>query len=134
MLLFLNRISGYTADGIRLNQPAGHLEAGESLLQAVIRKTREETGYHFKPDCLVGFYRWHNQSNDMTFLRCVFAGSEYEPIPQAELDQGIIRAVWMSREELLACPDKHRSPLVMQCITDWIVSSRYNLSLLKDLG
>jgi 8-oxo-dGTP pyrophosphatase MutT (NUDIX family) len=123
-----------SADGIRLNQPAGHLDEGESLIDAVVRETREETAYAFTPDALIGMYMSRSVSStraglDATYLRFAFTGKLGEQ-SNAPLDTGIIRTLWMSRAELAACTEKHRSPLVLQCIDDYIRGQRAPLDLL----
>lgn len=122
------------ADGLRLNQPAGHLEQGETLIQAVIRETLEETAFGFSPTALVGMYMSRNVSSqrtnaDVTYLRFAFVGTlgaKYD----CKLDTGIVRTLWMSRDELAACTQKHRSPLVLRCVDDYIAGQRAPLSLL----
>ena len=95
-----------------LNQPAGHLEDRETLLEAVIRETREETAWRFQPEALVGIYLWRNPDNDRSFLRFAFCGTVDDHQPTQPLDTGIVRALWMSHEQLLAQPARLRSPLV----------------------
>lgn len=119
-----------TDDGIRLNQPAGHWEADESLAQGVIREALEETAYHFAPEWLQGVYRWRHPHKDITYLRFAFAGRVQGHEPQRPLDSGILRAVWMSPEEARATAGRHRSPLVLQCIEDFLVGKRYPLEVL----
>lgn len=122
-----------TGDGIRLNQPAGHLDPGESLQQAVIRETLEETAHDFTPTALVGMYMARYTSarsgQDVTYLRVTFAG-ELGMAHDQPLDHGILRTVWMSRTELESCRQRHRSPLVLQCIDDYLQGRRAPLSLL----
>ncbi len=118
--------------GIFYNQPAGHLEAGESLLQASIRETREETAYRFTPAALIGIYRWHARHIDTTFLRFTFYGSADDHHPTQVLDDGILEACWMSLQQIQACHSQHRSPLVMQSITDYLAGKCYPLEILKD--
>lgn len=120
-----------TADGLRFNQPAGHLEAGESLVQAAIRETLEETAYPFEPDCLVGVYQWPRPQGDITYLRFAFGGKVGEAIAGRQLDTGIVRALWMTPAELRACRERHRSPLIEQCMEDWLAGRRYGLELLR---
>ena len=101
------------------NQPAGHLDAGESLLDAVILETLEETRYRFEPSALQSIYRYRpSPASDMTFLRFLFRGDVGERL-EGELDQGIIAAEWLSYDEVVACSDQHRSPMVLQCIDDF---------------
>ena len=122
------------ADGLRLNQPAGHLEQGEALTAAVVRETLEETAFGFSPPALVGMYMSRNVSSqkanaDVTYLRFAFAGTLGAAVDRP-LDTGIVRTLWMSRDELAACPHRHRSPLVLRCIDDYIAGQRAPLSLL----
>ena len=123
-----------TADGLRFNQPAGHLEAGESLLQAVARETMEETAHPFTPEYLVGIYQWPRPQGDAAYLRFAFSGQAGEGDPTRTLDDGIVRAVWMTLEELYATRARHRSPLVLQCVEDWLSGRRYGLELLHYYG
>jgi 8-oxo-dGTP pyrophosphatase MutT (NUDIX family) len=104
-----------------LNQPAGHLENGETLVAAVIRETREETAWRFVPSALVGTYLWRNPVNDRTFLRFAFCGDVDDHRPEQPLDAGIVRAVWLSHTELAARPPRLRSPLVTRCIDDFLL-------------
>lgn len=119
-----------TAQGMRFNQPAGHLEAGESLINAVVRETLEESAYHFTPTHLVGIYRWHAHESDTTYLRFAFTGNLTGHEPQRELDAGILRAVWMSSEEIHATQARHRSPLILRCVEDYLSGRRYPLELI----
>ena len=121
-----------TSDGIRLNQPAGHLDPGESLAEAVAREALEETAHDFVPGSLVGVYMSRYKSSrtreDVTYLRFAFAGT-LGAAHDRPLDDGILRTVWMSHEELLATQDKHRSPLVLQCVDDYLAGRRYPLAM-----
>ena len=120
-----------TPEGLRFNQPAGHLEAGESLLQASVREALEETAHHFVPEYLVGIYQWTRPQGDITYLRFAFGGRvEGEAVGRA-LDAGIVRALWMTADEVRATRDRHRSPLILQCIDDWAAGQRFPLSLLR---
>jgi 8-oxo-dGTP pyrophosphatase MutT (NUDIX family) len=120
------------ADRLRvLNQPAGHLDSGESLAAAVVRETLEETGYTFAPSALVGIYQWQRPDQDVTYLRFAFTGSVTGHDPQRELDTGIVRAVWLTRGELHEQRAMHRSPLVSQCVEDYLAGKFYALELIK---
>lgn len=122
-----------TSDGIRINQPAGHLDPSESLIQAVVRETREETAYDFTPTALVGIYMARYTSartgTHVTYLRFAFCGELGVRHNQA-LDHGILRTLWMSRQELAACPERLRSPQVLQCIDDYVNGQRIPLAIL----
>ncbi|HJU71987.1 MAG TPA: NUDIX hydrolase [Paucimonas sp.] len=122
-----------TSDGIRFNQPAGHLDPNESLLQAVVRETLEETAHDFTPTALVGMYMSRYLSSrtgtQVTYLRFTFCG-ELGVAHDLPLDEGILRTVWMTHAEMLACRDRHRSPLVLQCAEDYLNGKRAPLSLI----
>lgn len=162
-----------TDDGLRFNQPAGHLDHGESLLQACVREAREETGYVVRPTALVGIYQWSPPARPgLSYLRFAYAAdlaselerpagvtllnltiaaelaAEAQPagatiqnlawstelaegVIGAQLDAGIVRAVWLSYAEVRACQDRHRSPLVLQCIDDYRAGRRYPLELIR---
>lgn len=123
-----------TRNGLRVfNQPAGHLEEGESLLSAVIRETREETAWGFRPAGLVGIYRWQVPPNGVTYIRFCFHGEAYDHRPQQKLDAGIIQTLWLSREELVKKQMHLRSPMVLGCIDDWLAGADYPLEIFKDL-
>lgn len=122
-----------TDDGIRLNQPAGHWEAGETLMQGVTREALEETAYHFVPEWLQGIYRWHHPRKDITYLRFAFVGPVQKHEPQRPLDKGILRAVWLSPDEIRAAAERHRSPLVLRCVEDHLAGKRYPLELVSHL-
>jgi len=121
-----------TPDGLRLNNPAGHLEPGESPVQAVIREALEETGRVFSPDHLVGVYlsrfRRPATGEDVTYLRLAFGGAAGAADPARPLDAGIVRTLWLTLPELRACPDRHRSPLVLRCIEDAAAGQAFALT------
>jgi 8-oxo-dGTP pyrophosphatase MutT (NUDIX family) len=123
-----------TDDGLAFNQPAGHLEQGESLVAAVIRETREETAYDFRPTHLVGIYHWQHPRKDLTYLRFAFAGELRGFDPGRRLDTGIVAARWLSFDEVVAVQERHRSPLVRRCIDDLLAGRRYPLESLVDCG
>ncbi len=118
-----------TDDGIRFNQPAGHWESGETLEQGVAREALEETAYHFSPECLLGIYRWAHPRKDVIYLRFAFTGQVLGHEPQRRLDSGILRAVWMTPDEIRATAERHRSPLVLQCVEDYLAGKRYPLEI-----
>jgi 8-oxo-dGTP pyrophosphatase MutT (NUDIX family) len=119
---------------LMLNQPAGHLEPDESLLEAVARETLEETAWHFRPQALVGIYRWPHPDRNTTFLRFAFTGALLEHEPDRVLDEGITRTVWMDREALRRLRDRHRSPQVMACVDDYLAGCRFPLECLRELA
>lgn len=114
---------------VRYNQPAGHLECGESLTDAVVRETLEETGYHFVPRFLVGIYNWRNEAKDATYLRFAFGGEIVGHDAERPLDEGIVAARWMSPDEVNALVASHRSPMIQRCFDDWAAGKRYPLEL-----
>ncbi|MDA8381767.1 MAG: NUDIX hydrolase [Betaproteobacteria bacterium] len=118
-----------TEQGIRFNQPAGHLEANESLVAAVVRETLEETACPFTPRWLIGVYRWPHPTRPVTYLRFAFAGTVGEPLGQT-LDTGILSARWYGLDEIRATAGRHRSPLVLRCIEDYLSGRRYPLDIL----
>lgn len=118
-------------DHIVFNQPAGHLEKDEHLLDAVKREVLEETARQFLPDTLTGIYLYPNRFvDDITYLRFCFAGTCLEPEPEQPLDEGIIRTVWLTREEITEQSDRLRSPLVLKCIDDYLSGKQYPLDIL----
>ena len=122
-----------TERGNRYNQPAGHLEDGESLIQAVIRETMEESAYEFTPEALLGIYHWKHQHNDTTYLRFAFIGSVGMHYPLQELDDGIVQAVWMDIDEMRDKASLMRSPQVLTCVEDYLAGKRYPLAVLTHL-
>ncbi len=119
-----------TEAGLAFNQPAGHLEEGEALVDAVVREALEETAYHFKPTHLIGIYNWKHPSKDITYLRFAFGGELRGYDAERQLDAGIVGARWLSYEEVLATQERHRSPLILRCIDDLRAGKRYPLDLL----
>jgi 8-oxo-dGTP pyrophosphatase MutT (NUDIX family) len=126
-------IEEQTSEGVKLNQPAGHLDPHESLEQAVVREVMEETAHDFTPHALVGMYmsRYTSKTRgtDVTYLRFTFcgtAGAEYDQ----PLDHGIIRTLWMTRDEMAACQERHRSPILLQCVDDYLAGKRTALDTL----
>ncbi len=128
-LLVQERVSGKTV----YNQPAGHLEDNESLIDAVIRETREESGWQFEPERITGIYRWRQQSQQQTYLRVAFAGRGLALDPACTLDDGIEGTVWLTVEEIRRQADSLRSPLVMRTIDDYLAGADFPLVLLADI-
>ena len=114
------------------NQPAGHLDPGESLIDAVIRETREETAWLFTPEALVGIYLWPQPKTNRSFLRFAFCGTCSDHQSEQMLDDGILRALWLNKEELQHSK-KLRSPMVIQNIDGYILGQRYPLEILSSV-
>jgi 8-oxo-dGTP pyrophosphatase MutT (NUDIX family) len=137
-------VEEHTPEGLRLNNPAGHLEPGESLVQACVRETLEETGFAFTPTALVGVYlaRFQRPSvagphapeatqHDITYLRFAFCGTLGDHDPSRALDTGIVRTLWMAPDALRQSAHRHRSPLLLQCMEDHLQGQRFPLDLLS---
>lgn len=122
-----------TPDGLRLNNPAGHLDPGETPLQAVVREALEETARVFEPSHLVGVYlsRVRRAREDITYLRFAFAGSIGEALAGRRLDDGIVRCLWLDIDELRASADRHRSPLLLACVLDHAAGRRFPLDVVQ---
>jgi 8-oxo-dGTP pyrophosphatase MutT (NUDIX family) len=125
-LLVEERIDGR----IVLNQPAGHLDPGESLLAACRREVLEETAHRFEPSGLVGIYRWHYAAQDVTFLRFCFSG-EIKGVEARALDKEIVALHWLTEGEVKSRQAEHRSPLVQKCVQDFLVGRRFPLDVLS---
>ena len=123
----------HTRHGIRLNQPAGHWEAGESLLDAVRREVLEESGFEFLPTALLGIYVSEKEDASVTYLRLTFIGTVGDAPVHSDLDDGIIEAMWLTADEVMALRDIHRNPIVAQCLNDYLNGQRLDLALVKDL-
>ncbi len=121
-----------TPEGLRLNNPAGHLDGGESLLQAAVREALEETARIFTPEALLGVYMSRftrpQQGEDVTYVRFAFCGTVSDPEPGRVLDAGIVRSLWMTPDEIRASRARHRSPLVLRCVEDHMAGQRYPLA------
>ena len=115
-----------------LNQPAGHLEANETLLEAALRETLEETAWDVELTGIVGIYLYTAPSNGVTYQRICFAARPLKHHPERALDSDIVRAVWLTRDELLAAPERWRSELVPQCIDDYLAGPLHSLSLIRN--
>ncbi len=115
------------------NQPAGHVDDGESLIDAAVRETLEETAWHIVPRALLGVYLWRNPATGHSILRVAITGEATRHEPDRELDHPVVAAHWLERGQLLAQPGKLRSPLVMRCIDDYLAGQRHELSALNYL-
>lgn len=126
-------VEEHTPEGLRLNNPAGHLDPGESPEQGCAREALEETTHTFEPDALVGVYlsRFQREATDedITYLRFAFAGQLGPVVSGARLDEGIVRTVWMTPDEVRASTHRHRSPLVLRCMEDHLRGQRFALDL-----
>ena len=104
----------------------------ESLVAACAREALEETAWHFRPTALVGVYQWPRPGGDITYLRFAFAGELGEHEHGRILDEGILRAVWMTPDEIRATTARHRSPLIWQCVSDYLAGRRFPLDLVRN--
>ncbi len=127
-------VEEHTAEGLRLNNPAGHLDPGESLATACAREALEETAHHFDPTHLVGVYMSRMQrastGEDITYLRFAFAGVLGGREEGRALDHGIVRTLWLTPDEIRASTARHRSPLLLQCVEDHVRGQRFALELI----
>lgn len=124
------------ADGLRLNTPAGHLDPGESPAEGCVRETLEETAHHFTPTALIGVYMARSRpaaerGEDVTYMRFAFAGTLGAFEENRALDDGIVRTLWMTPDEIRASVARHRSPLLLQCVEDYLAGKRYPLELIQ---
>jgi phosphatase NudJ len=120
-----------TSEGLKINNPAGHLDPGETPAEGCAREALEETAWRFRPTALLGVYisRFQRSTTgeDITYLRFAFTGELGEHVAGRALDHGIVRTLWMSADELRATADRHRSPLVLRCLDDFLRGQRYPL-------
>lgn len=116
-----------------LNQPAGHWESGETLVEAAQRETLEESGWRVEPTALLGLYHHQPEHLDYGFLRLAFAARALSHYPERKLDEGIVRALWLSRDEIAASQARHRSPMVLRCVDDYLAGQRVPLALITHL-
>lgn len=126
-------VEEHTPEGLRLNNPAGHLDCGETPAQGCRRETLEETTHAFEPRALVGIYLSRQQKSDgsdTTYMRFAFCGELGAADTSRALDHGIVRTVWMTPAEIRASVARHRSPMVLKCIEDYLAGQRYPLELL----
>lgn len=120
-----------TDEGLRFNQPAGHWEQNETLLEGVVREALEETAYQFRPEYMLGIYSWGHPRKDIHYLRFAFAGKVEGHDPARKLDDGIVRAVWLTPDEIRASRERHRSPLIAQCVEDYLAGRRFPLDVVS---
>lgn len=127
-------VEEHTPEGLRLNNPAGHLDPGESPVQGCVREVLEETAHAFTPTALVGVYLSRFQrpatGEDITYLRLAFTGELGAAVPGRALDHGIVRTLWLTPDEVAASRDRHRSPLVLRCIQDHAAGRRLPLDVI----
>lgn len=132
-------VEEHTPEGLRLNNPAGHLDPAESPAQGCAREVLEETTHAFEPTALVGVYLSRfkrsvshesgSDVEDITYLRFAYCGTLGAMVPGRELDQGIVRTLWLTADEIRACPERHRSPLLLRCMEDYLRGQRYPMDL-----
>ena len=127
-------VEEHTPEGVKLNNPAGHLDPGESLVEGCARETLEETTHLFRPSALVGIYQARMQrastGEDITYLRFAFCGELGSQQAGRQLDTGIIRTVWLNPDEIRASSAQHRSPMVLRCMEDYLRGQRYPVDLI----
>ena len=131
-------IEEHTPEGLRLNNPAGHLDPGESPQDGCAREALEETTHTFKPTEMVGIYmsrllrpaREDRAAEDVTYMRLAYCGELGEQVPGAQLDKGIVRTLWMTPDEIRANVHRLRSPLVLRCMEDHLAGQRFPMSLI----
>jgi 8-oxo-dGTP pyrophosphatase MutT (NUDIX family) len=129
--LFVEELAG---GQLVINQPAGHVEPGEALRDAVIRETLEETAWHFRPEAITGIYLWSPGPDHKSYLRVAFTGRCDRHERDRRLDDGIIRALWLTRDELVARAAQHRSPMVLRAVDDYLHGQRHGCELVRELG
>ena len=124
-------VEEHTTDGLMLNTPAGHLDPGESPAEGCIRETLEETAHHFTPTALLGVYMARTRrAEDITYMRFAFTGTLGAFEADRPLDDGIVRTLWMTADEIRANRERHRSPLLLRCVEDFLAGKRYPLDLI----
>ena len=129
--LFVEEVAG---GQLVINQPAGHVEPEEALRDAVIRETLEETAWHFQPDAIIGIYLWSPGPGHKSYLRVAFTGQCNGHERGRALDDGIVRALWLTRDELLQRAAQHRSPMVLRAVDDYLHGQRHGCDLVRELA
>jgi len=129
-LLVEERINGLDV----INQPAGHVEPGETFRDAVVREVQEETAWRFTPVAIIGIYLWNRPESNDRFLRVTYCGSCHDHDPKQSLDTGIIRTLWLSRAEIVSRELALRSPMVLRAIDDYRRGVRYPANMIQHLG
>lgn len=126
-------VEEHTREGLRLNNPAGHLDPAESPQQAVVREALEETMRDFTPQALLGVYmsRFKREASgeDVTYMRLAYCGTVGDELPGLQLDTGIVRTLWMTVDEIRASQARHRSKLLLRCVEDHLAGRRHPLDL-----
>jgi 8-oxo-dGTP pyrophosphatase MutT (NUDIX family) len=128
-LLVEERVNG----ALVINQPAGHVEPGETFRAAIVREVLEETAWQFTPAAIIGIYLWQRPDSGERFLRVAFCGSCHAHDPRRQLDDGIVRTLWLDRTELKARQACLRSPMVMRAIDDYRSGARYPVNMFQQL-
>lgn len=129
--LFVEELAG---GQLVINQPAGHVEPGEALRDAVIRETLEETAWHFQPEAITGIYLWSPGVGQKSFLRVAFTGRCEHHERERALDDGIVRTLWLTRDQLLQRSAQLRSPMVLRAVDDYLQGQRHHCELVRELG
>jgi len=129
--LFVEEMAG---GQLVINQPAGHVEPEEALRDAVIRETLEETAWHFEPDAITGIYLWSPGPGQTSYLRVAFTGRCTAHMRGRPLDDGIVRVLWLTRDQLLERSSQHRSPMVLRAVDDYLAGRRHGCELVQELG
>lgn len=114
------------------NQPAGHLESGETLAQAALRETLEETGWHVRLEALLGIYHYTSSANNITYIRHCFIAAPLQEVENATLDPDIIAAMWLTEDDILARSAQLRSPIVLDAIRDYRRGIAHPLTVIND--
>lgn len=126
-------VEEYAGDKLVLNQPAGHWEEGETLIEGAKREALEETGWDIEPEAFLGLYHYQPPDLDYCFLRIAFTARALKHHPQRPLDTGIQRTLWLTRDEIARERARHRSPMLLRCVDDYLAGKRYPLSILAHL-